>query len=568
VPAFPYAGNYFKDRIAEESDGSIRVYRSCQGSARVDIFDANGFLLSPQGEVSLVRSSGGYLQGNGSVSAYSYQPVAAVVLETISIGGSSVSRVRQMTDVSGAVLTISYEPGTLNISRADFTDKNGTPVVIAARPALPGVYQLTYRSGGVDWVVDNMRFEKATELYMILMKMPAYLDEMKISRDALVNYLIVRPEIHLTREQSEREVLYRVSEPLDAWNTLGKVVMRQLNSGMLESFRVLSVSGAGVTIQALNGARSVLEFERASQRLISETFPNGVIRRYVYGQDRLAGYTEQQPNGDVLYYLGDQRQVGRKANGAALELWVGYPDQGQGLNLQDALAFAENNTVIHLAAGTYTMPPQTAKLINKTGVRILGSVDAMGNPNAVIEGTAGHRFAEITGGSVTFENLKFRNFKMAGEGGITSSGGVFNASRSNLTFDHVVFENNTAQSGGAIFASQSALVIKNCVFSHNTALSAGGAVRVNDEVSNPPSVVNVSGTRFERNHAGYYGAGGMDFRGKDLEATFTNNTFLLNTDLFMPADHRINPYLTHYQYEIRSPGNYYIDSDTNQTVLT
>jgi predicted outer membrane repeat protein len=85
-------------------------------------------------------------------------------------------------------------------------------------------------------------------------------------------------------------------------------------------------------------------------------------------------------------------------------------------------------------------------------------------------------------------------------------GGAISLSRTRLVipFRNLLFERNKAigSIGGAICAEDSSTgTIMNCVFRDNTSSTAGGAVAVRTH-----SVINVSRSTFERNHAGIGGA--------------------------------------------------------------
>jgi predicted outer membrane repeat protein len=203
--------------------------------------------------------------------------------------------------------------------------------------------------------------------------------------------------------------------------------------------------------------------------------------------------------------------------------------------LQQAIAAVADGGVIELAAGTYTAPSGGFTILDYSkGFTIRAATGAAvtlsgGNSADII------RFANSPGRvphTIIFDRIKFSN-------GLTTQfflGGALTIVRNNVVFTACIFENNKANStltgGGAIWFESASASFHQCAFNNNSSQNYGGAIsavtsrvfirectftgnrtdlpnhRTNASggaIQLSDSVLEVTNSRFENNHAGYVG---------------------------------------------------------------
>ena len=212
-------------------------------------------------------------------------------------------------------------------------------------------------------------------------------------------------------------------------------------------------------------------------------------------------------------------------------------------DLQTALAAAESNDEIWIAAGIYT-PHASDRNVSfqlKSNVNIYGgfegtetmltartasltdfvtilSGDLSGNDNYTTPGTTldeNTKTIVLGANASTLEGVTVQGAK-----GATNGGGMLNTS-SSPTLSNVTFSNNSASNGGGVSnRSSSNPTLTNVTFSNNSASSSGGGMR---NESSSPTLSNVT---FFNNSADF--GGGMANRSSS-NPTLTNVTFSNNS---------------------------------------
>lgn len=546
----PVSGTYH-DRMQEMPDGSVRIYRTYQEAGRPsDVFDQHGLLLSLDASGQVTDA-----QLVQAVKIFHYRPDGRTVA-SIEIGYRVIGEVMQQYIESGeishsviteirhrsnqTILGFEYDSDPNIFLKAVLRSQDGT---ILARVNLNEGTDHTYLVVMGEFTFQNIIIRTAPGCFEVLNFLQNYLEQCQNSRRAVMQYLTVIPDLSLRRtvEQAESEVPAMVSFSLELSNrdnwpneifwifgAVGHETVRAFHFQPFVYQDSLEINSSYKSFQgyqvSLNGTLLIFDLSGTMRLEISQS----LVREYRYDQNRLVGYVETDANGVRRIYSSDRHLVVENAAQGPKTIPVGFSDLGFS-NLQDALLFASSGDTLLLAKGIYQLTDyEGIDYLTLDGLNLTFRGEA-GAGDVIFEGLAGKRFASITGGEITFENMTFRNFKLNGEGGVSANGGVLNVKNSILHFNNTIFENNSGDFGGAIRAEDSLISIQRSIFRGNRA-AGEGAIYVKNENSSRPSEVTIEETIFENNQAGYYGTGAVRVSGSNTRVRIVNCRFRNNRD--------------------------------------
>jgi hypothetical protein len=498
----PSAGDDFeRDEIVRQADGSVRIRRLYKNSTRVDIFNQDGALLDLDPVTGgirtafLVRTSLSYVSGT-TKSTTSYQVIGSTTYQPMTVAGVTRSVIMRITKTGGATMDFSYEPGTFEIAGANYS--SGGQVQAAVTRDLAGTnFKIRLTVSGLEWEAPVSTSVSA--LYSSIESTLPLVYQYTRYRNSLISYLQLKHG--LTSAQAQEELGYSVV-PADL--TSGRLKVPAIQGHSSETFEFTDNGNRATT-----GGGTVIIWVKDSwtgqQRVVSETFADGSKREYTYRENGTAcAYLETGRSGVKTGRDMNGRIVSMTVNGVQ-EVYVGYPDKGFA-SVTDALQFAPSGSVVRIAKGVYR---------ETVNARIWKNLTVVGDGTAeevVIEGAPGVAgFARIESGTVTFQDLTFRNFKVAGEHGITIiGGGVLRVVGTGVTLNlnRTIFDGNSAETGGAVYLSgdYASLNVTDSIFRNNyesgTNGKEGGAISAN-------GIVRISGSVFENNNGNGWGGGAL-----------------------------------------------------------
>ena len=208
------------------------------------------------------------------------------------------------------------------------------------------------------------------------------------------------------------------------------------------------------------------------------------------------------------------------------------------LSLNQVLTFAPAGSTLCLCSGDLTL---TAELVIATSNTTLGCAGTTGPCN--LFAAPGERVMQVTGDSVTIQDIRFFNGMSQSPGGNL----FISAFGNHRLIRDEFFNGQSATAGGNVYvtAPEGTLIVQDSVFSNGTAAQQGGGMALDGMTS-----VTITDSEFSDNFSGEGGGGGLAVtRGEDnasgQEIVLESNEFNSNQAIlgggFVLATLGVNP---------------------------